>query len=246
MNLPISEPDGHALIVGASSDIGLAICRRLAERYSHLTATYRDAERLAAVVEACGPSKLKALRHDVSERGGPELAAYLDADESPPVQTLVYAVGTLDRAESADLDDGEWDRVLDVNLSGPFRTARTVLPYLADGGSIVFIGSTAHRQAAGPAAYVSSKAALRALAKSLARTESGRRIRANTIEPGFVDTRFEGDGPERAVRARHIGSMVPARRLATTDEVAEAVATAALHPYLTGATLTVAGGAVMD
>ncbi len=236
----------QAVVVGASSDIGRAVCGRLAALGYAVTGTYRDPGRAELVAAACAPAghRPRLVQLDVTNREEERLAA--EVAGGAPLGVLVYAAGTVDPAPVPQLSEAQWDRVLDVTVSAAYRAVRALLPLFGDEGAVAFIGSTAHRQGTGPAAYVSAKAALRGLAKALARELARQRIRVNVVEPGFVDTRFEGVDEAAERRRRQLRAMIPAGRLATADEVAEIVVLAVGHPYLTGATLTVAGGAVMD
>jgi 3-oxoacyl-[acyl-carrier protein] reductase len=142
----------------------------------------------------------------------------------------------------------EWQRVLDVNLTGPFLFARAVAPLMmAQGtGCIINIASAAARTGgiAAGAHYVASKAGVVGLTKVLARDLASNGIRVNAIAPGRIATEMLA---EVAIPAEWAEHNVPLRRLGTSQDVAKAILFLASDAasYITGATLDVNGGWVM-
>ena len=151
------------------------------------------------------------------------------------------------------LDEAEWDRILDVNLKGPFLTCKHVLPVMREqgAGSIVNISSIAAVCSVGIVAYKTSKAGLNAFTHSLALGNARYGIRANAIMPGLMDTPMaiqgiseaQGVDPEELSRARD--SQVPlGRKMGTAWDVA--FASLFLHSdeakFVTGVVLPVDGG----
>jgi glucose 1-dehydrogenase/3-oxoacyl-[acyl-carrier protein] reductase len=133
---------------------------------------------------------------------------------------------------AADVDDERWQRTLDVNLTGAFRLARAAIPSLVErgGGSIVLVSSvSALVSGTDGAAYVTSKAAMLGLARSIAVDYGPSGIRANALCPGWVETPM-GDRSMETLMTKHgislgeayrlVTQHIPLRRPATADEIA--------------------------
>lgn len=135
---------------------------------------------------------------------------------------LVNNLGVDASAELTELGHSEWGRVLDANLTSMYLVTRAALGLLADGASIVNVGSSlAQRGAPGRAHYAASKAGVLGLSSSLSKELGPRGIRVNTVLPGFVDKR-DGGGPPPQIRERLAG-MTALRRLARPEDVAGVV-----------------------
>jgi 3-oxoacyl-[acyl-carrier protein] reductase len=239
------RPDGCALVTGASRGIGAAIAKGLAAEGWPVGVNYRtDAERADAVVreitEAGG--RAIAVQADIAE---PEAAEALFArleEELGPVLVLVNNAGVRADGLAPQIGDEAWDRVLDTNLSGAFRTTRRALPTMlrARFGRVINIASVVGPRAnAGQANYAASKAGLIGLTRTVATEVARRGVTVNAVAPGLVDTELTADVPGAELRAR-----IPARRPGTADEVAACVRFLASEEagYVTGTTLTVDGG----
>ena len=163
-----------------------------------------------------------------------------------------------------DLDESEWDRVLDVNLKGTFLCSRAVARHFLKEqrpGRIVNIGSSAgKRGSAGDAAYSSSKFAITGFTQSLALELASAGITVNAVCPGLVDSgRFSLRAQHAAQRAgvsqedfereriEQLGSAVPTGRAAVPEDVAALVAflASAEAGHITGQSINVNGGELM-
>jgi 3-oxoacyl-[acyl-carrier protein] reductase len=237
----------HALVTGGSGGIGRAVCLTLAREGARVTFTYRDKTKAAATVAggATAGVSLRAVHAEMGDRLAADAVLDVACDDGGHLDILVLnaAVSTPGRCSEIPVD--EWDRVIDVNLSSPFRWCQAAIPRLRRGSRILMVGSTAHRQGLGPVHYVASKAGLEGLARALAREVAASAITVNTLCPGFVDTTFHGEGPESELFKAQASQFIPLGRFATPDEVASAALAVLTNPYITGSSIVVAGGAVM-
>jgi 3-oxoacyl-[acyl-carrier protein] reductase len=242
------ELDGRkALVTGGSRGIGRAICVALAAAGVSVTFTYRDAaaaEETRAAIESAGGKCLPVEAEMRDRNRTPDVVKAASGDDGR-LDILVLNAGTTGPGTHRDISLDEWDRVIDVNLGAAFRYAQAGLERMADGGSILFVGTTAALQGVGPAHYVTAKAALLGLSRALAREVAARKITVNILTPGFVDTAFHGPSPFRDIVRHEVSLRVPLGRMATPGEVAEAALALIRNPYITGSSLAVAGGAVM-
>jgi 3-oxoacyl-[acyl-carrier protein] reductase len=239
------RPEGCALVTGASRGIGAAIAKALASEGWPVGVNYRsDAESADAVVreitEAGG--RAIAVQADISE---PEAADALFArleEELGPVLVLVNNAGVRADGLSPQIDDEDWARVIDTNLSAAFRlTRRALRPMIRNRfGRVVNIASVVGIEKANPgqANYAASKAGLVAMTKTVATEVARRNVTVNAVAPGLIETDMTedlGDG---------LLALVPARRPGTPDEVAACVRflTSDDAGYVTGVCLTVDGG----
>lgn len=214
-----------AVVTGASSGIGAAAARALAEAGFDVVLGARRADRLAAIAAECGG---RALPLDVTD----EDSVRAFTEEVARCDLLVNNAGGalgLDSVAGADLE--LWQRMYDVNVLGTVRVTKALLPKLvASGdGQVVVIGSIAgHQPYPGGGGYNAAKHAEAALTRVLRMELLGEPVRVCEIDPGLVETefslvRFEGDR-ERA-DAVYAG-MTPL----TAEDVAETIAWVATRP----------------
>ncbi|HEX8826560.1 MAG TPA: SDR family NAD(P)-dependent oxidoreductase, partial [Xanthobacteraceae bacterium] len=197
-----------AVVTGAASGIGGAICRTFAQAGGKLACLDINESAAAATAAACGRGAL-ALRCDVSSEAETKAAAAAVLERFGTVHVLVNAAATDDRNGTVlDIDAQEWSRVFAVNVMGAFLMSRAMLPAMIanGGGSIIHVASQLGRVAA-PArvAYCSSKGAVIQLAKAMAVDHASQNIRVNALPPGAIETR-------RLVL--RFGDMPTARRVA--------------------------------
>jgi 3-oxoacyl-[acyl-carrier protein] reductase len=232
-----------ALVTGASKGIGAAIARALAEDGWAVAVNYRSdadgARRTVEAIEAAG-GRAAALLGDVANGAPDELFERAEA-ELGPVLALVNNAGVRADGLAIQLEDDDWSRVIDTNLTAAFRmTRRAVRPMIrARFGRIVNLASVVGPRAnAGQANYAAAKAGLIGMTKTIAAEVARRGVTVNAVAPGFIDTDMTKDLPDAAIEA------VPARRAGTPDEVAAAVRFLASEEagYVTGTTLFVDGG----
>jgi glucose 1-dehydrogenase len=235
-----------AIVTGASSGIGAATARALAEAGANLVLVGRDEGRLArtaAEVQAKGRDALLVIA-DVTDVGASDRVVQRALDGYGAIDVLIHSAGTFVRKPAAETSSEDLDRLLDVHVRAPFALTRVALPHLRPGSSLVFIGSNlAHFAVSGTSAYAASKAAEEALARNLAVELGGRGIRVNSISPGAIKTPMTAhlQTPEGAAS---IIAKIPLGRIGEPEDVASAVtylcSDAARH--ITGTSLVVDGG----
>jgi 3-oxoacyl-[acyl-carrier protein] reductase len=231
-------------VTGASRGIGAAIARALAEDGWAVGVNYRkDAEGAEKVVEGIesGGGAALALQADVSDpAAADELFPPLE-ERFGPVLVLVNNAGMRADGLAPQMEDDAWDRVLDTNLTAPFRLTRRALRGMmrARFGRVVNISSIVGQRAnPGQANYAASKAGLIAFTSTVAAEVARRSVTVNAVAPGLVDTELTEDIGEAMLQA------IPARRAGTPEEVAACVRFLASQEasYVNGTTLTVDGG----
>ena len=181
-----------------------------------------------------------------------DVAAMLDASQAQlgPLDVLVNNAGFWPSARVTEITDEDWDRVLAVNLKGPFLTCReTVRRWLTEerSGRIVNISSAAAflGTTTGHAHYAAAKAGLTNFTVSLARETAPHGIAVNAVAPGMIDTEMTREA--LATNPQHYISRIPLRRIGQPAEVAHVVVFLASEraSYMTGATVDVSGGMLM-
>ena len=231
-------------MTGASRGIGAAIAKALAAEGWPVGVNYRSdtaaADAVVGAIEESGGRAL-ALAADVSDPAAAgELFARVE-EELGPVLVLVNNAGVRADNLSPAMDDDEWQRVLDTNLSAAFRMTRRALRTMirTRWGRVVNVASVAGQRAApGQANYATAKAGLVAFTKTVAAEVARRSVTVNAVAPGFVHTDMTEGLDERLLE------LVPAQRMGTPEEVAACVRFLASEEagYVTGAVLTVDGG----
>jgi 3-oxoacyl-[acyl-carrier protein] reductase len=232
-----------ALVTGASKGIGAAIARALAEDGWAVGVNYRNdeegAKRTVEAIESAGGRAL-AVQGDVANGAPAELFARLE-EELGPVLALVNNAGVRADGLAIQMDDDDWGKVIDTNLTAAFRmTRQAIKPMIrARYGRVVNVASVVGPRAnAGQANYAAAKAGLIGLTKTVATEVARRGVTVNAVAPGFIETDMTADVPDTVMQA------VPARRPGTPEEVAAAVRFLASDDagYVTGTTLFVDGG----
>jgi NAD(P)-dependent dehydrogenase (short-subunit alcohol dehydrogenase family) len=237
--------DRVALVTGAAGGIGSAIAARLArEGFRVACSDLSTADAEGAASEIAGAQGFGCdLRSEAAVDG---LRDAVTAELGAP-WLLVNAAGVFFEHEVTELSLQQWDLVMDVNARGTFLTCRAVLPAMQEAGSgcIVNIASTAgltggHTRAA----YNASKGAVVMFTRSLAIDCGPRGVRVNCVAPGLIDTPMADWIRLDALRLAAFERSVPAGRIGTPEDVADAVAFLASDgaSYMHGSTLVVDGG----
>ncbi|CAA9410897.1 MAG: hypothetical protein AVDCRST_MAG75-2745 [uncultured Propionibacteriaceae bacterium] len=180
----------HALVVGASSEIGTAIAVELATQGYDLSLWGRDRQRLQAAAAMCPVTQRSPAvdQVDVTDAQLVERTIEEVADRGP-LRAVVFAAGLFDWAPADEADPASWARLFDVNLTSAAVLTRLVLPHLlaAAPSALIYIGSGAgHQKFANNAAYVASKHGLAGLAGAVFLDVRDRDVKVSLISPGLV------------------------------------------------------------
>jgi NAD(P)-dependent dehydrogenase (short-subunit alcohol dehydrogenase family) len=190
----------HALVTGGGTGVGRAIALALAETNVAVTICGRRKEQLAAVTDA--NKRISAIAADVADEAA-MTALYAEAEKARgPVDIVVANAGMSGSSPAQRTSLSDWQRTLDVNLTGSFLTVKPALAGMtsAKSGRVVFVASTAGLKGyAYVAPYVAAKhgvvGLMRALATELARTG----VTVNAVCPGFVETDMLEESVRRIV-----------------------------------------------
>lgn len=235
-----------ALVTGAGGGIGSAICQRLARAGATVVLTYsRSADQTQAIAEALPGDGHLIVGASVVDSAQQTALAEQVAQHFGTLDILVNNAGITVPVPHDDLDgltDDLIDEIFRVNWRGAFASVRALKPLLmgGDGGLVVNISSIAGRTGVGSnVAYCASKAALDSMTRSLARALAPK-IRVLSVSPGFVDGDYARRMPDMVAAQ---AALTPLERIATAEDVAEAVYAAAAHlTFSTGDIIPVDGG----
>src|SRR5216110_1854613 len=238
-----------ALVTGGGNGIGAASCRALAKSGARVAVIDRDGEAAAKVASEIGGG---ATGHALDVADGEafkRLASEITA-RAGGIDILVNSAGTITRQTIAEMPSADWDRIIAVNLRGPFNGTQAVIPHMKQrgGGAIVNIASVAGRRISfgGGANYTASKAGLLGLTRHAAYELAPDNIRVNAVCPGPTATGFGGAMPteeSKAARARKI----PLGRMCEPEDIADPILFLAgpAARMITGVALTVDGGVLV-
>ncbi len=242
--------DGQvAIVTGASSGLGVAFAKGLAEAGADVVLAARRVDRLkdtAELVEGAGCRAL-IVQADVAQPDDCREVARAAA-EFGPVHVLVNNAGVASAVPASRETPEQFLGVMDVNLNGAYWMAQAAAAVMTGGGSIVNVSSVLGLVSGGlpQAAYSASKAGLLGLTRDLAQQWTGRKgIRVNALAPGYFASEMTDQYPEGYLEA-HI-SRLPLGRVGDPEELAAAVVflASAAGGYTTGATFVVDGGVTL-
>jgi 3-oxoacyl-[acyl-carrier protein] reductase len=237
-----------ALVTGASRGIGAAIATTLAAAGATVVGTATSKGGAASITDALGADNRGAVLDIADDESVQALISDIQGKEGAPTIVVNNAGITRDNLLIR-MKAEDWDAVLSTNLSGVYRVSKACLRGMmkARYGRIINIASVIGIMGnPGQANYAAAKAGVIGFSKSLAKEVGSRNITVNVVAPGFIDTdmtRVLGDAQRDAMLAQ-----VPLGRLGDTREIADAVAFLASDgaAYITGETLHVNGGMLMD
>ncbi len=240
-----------ALVTGGSRGIGRACAERLARDGFEVYLTYvsrpEEAEKVVAAITAAG-GEAKAFRLDASSREAMTAFFAEEIKDKVTLEVLVNNAGITKDGLIIRMKDEDWDKVIQVNLTGAFACLRESAKIMIKQrfGRIINIASVVGQMGnAGQANYVAAKAGLIGLTKSAARELASRNITVNAVTPGFVQTDMTAELPEAIVSK--MLENIPLGRLGGPEDIAAAVSFLAGEGagYVTGQVLAVNGGMYM-
>jgi NAD(P)-dependent dehydrogenase (short-subunit alcohol dehydrogenase family) len=246
-------PDRVAIVAGGASGLGEAMARRFAQEGATVVVADIDepaAKTVADAIVADGGNGV-AVSCDVTKSNDVEAMVDEAARLGPRIGVLVCSAAVESLVPVVELSDEEWQRVLDVDLKGPFLCMKAAIPHMVKGGggSVINMGSTLGLIVApGHPAYCAAKGALVNLTKQAAIEHAPDNVRINMIAPSATTTglfmKHSAQAPEPEKLRAQIAAMNPMKRLGEADEVCDAAVFLAsdMSTYLSGAVLPLDGG----
>jgi len=235
--------DKIAVITGAGQGIGAAIARRLAREGAKLVLVDINEDCLKDIATEL-ECDLLAVAADISKKDQVFAMIEQAKDHFGTVDILVNNAGIIRDGFLAKISEENWDKVLEVNLKGPFLCCQAVFETMKaqNSGKIVNIVSRAWLGNIGQSNYSASKGGLVSLTRTLALELARFQINVNAVAPGLIETPMTRSMPEEA-RARLL-RMQPTGKMGTVDDIAAAVAflSSGDAAFITGQVIHVDGG----
>lgn len=237
-----------ALVTGATRGIGAAVADVLAAAGATVVGTATSDKGAAAISETLGDNGRGIVLNIADNESVQAAIKDIQGKEGSPTIVVNNAGITRDNLLMR-MKAEEWDDVLSTNLSGVYRVSKACLRGMmkAKKGRIISIASVIGLMGnAGQANYAAAKAGIIGFSKSLAREIGSRNITVNVVAPGFIDTDMTRVLPEE--QRDSMLAQVPLGRLGEGEDIAQAVLflASAAGAYITGETLHVNGGMLMD
>lgn len=240
-----------AIVTGSSKGIGKGIAERFGKEGMNVVVDYltdpSGADDTKTVIESNG-GKAVTVQADVSKEEGIQTLMETALNEFGSLDVLVNNAGFSESAPSEELTLENWQRVLDVNLTGAFIASREAIKYMTDNGikgSIINISSV-HQTIpkVQNAHYGVTKAGLKMLTETLALEYAEQEIRVNAISPGTIDTPGNPVHEQDEQAKQKTLEKIPMKKVGRPEQIAAAAAWLASSEadYVTGATLFVDGG----
>lgn len=239
-----------SLITGAGQGIGRAIAKRFASEGHAVVVNDIDGEKAADTVEAIRSKSNRALavEADIASSTGVDETVDTALAEFSSIDVLVNNAGIQTTGQLTELPESDWDRVLDVNLKGPYLTSQRVANEMIERGiegDIVNITSI-HQDVprSRRTHYDSSKAGLRMMTKDLALELAAHNINVNCVAPGAIRTPMNDEVLDSNEKTDQLENQIPWGRIGEPEEVAEAVSflTSERAEYITGSCIRIDGG----
>lgn len=240
--------DKYTLITGGTTGIGLATAQEFIAEGAHVAVTGRNPDTLADAKRILGDNAW-VIPADAGDIAAQKQLAETIAARWPRLDAIFINAGDVTHGEIEAWDEAKWDRLMAINLKGPFFLIQALLPLLNNPSSVILCGSVSARIGL-PASsvYAASKAGLLSLARTLSAELLPRGIRVNGLSPGPVETPALGklglDAEALRAMQEEIIKLVPLGRMGTVRELAKAALYLASDDssYTVGTDLLVDGG----
>ncbi len=238
-----------AVVTGGGSGIGRAIAKRLAEDTAKVAIwdlNLAGAEETAQMIRDAGGTAL-AIEADCSDKAVIEAAAARTRTELGPIAILVNNAGIAPFSAFLESDDDLFDKIVRINLRGPWLVTKECLPGMLEAGwgrVINITSSSVQTGSPAQAHYVSSKGGLMGMTKALALEYAPTGVTFNMIPPGFIDTPMLRAAP---IDAEAFAKTLPMQRIGQPEDIAAAAAYLASEEasYITGQVISTNGGRYM-
>jgi len=235
----------NALITGGTSGIGLETAREFLNEGARIAITARNQESLEAARKELGNDGVLLIASDAGDAQGQKQVAKTIRTEFKQLDILFINAGIAQMGPLEKWDEAAFDRSFDINFKGPFFLIQALLPVFNNPASIVLMTSiNSHIGMPNSSVYGATKGALLSLSRTLSGELISRGIRVNAISGGPIATPLYGKLGMGEKELKSLESQIPARRLGTPSEVAQAVVYFASDDsaFTVGSELVVDGG----
>jgi 3-oxoacyl-[acyl-carrier protein] reductase len=243
-----------AIVTGAGTGIGAACALALAGRgYSvvvNFNRSHNEAQEVVAHCQEAGTASI-SVQGDIANDGDCRRVVAETIETWGRIDLLVNNAGVtcyVDQGDLEALNKDDFERIMGVNVSGPYQMTRAAAPYLKASGNAAVVNVSSHSGFSGigsSMAYAASKGALNTMTLSLARSLAPS-VRVNAVCPGFVDTDWMSaklETQELSAFKAKVAAISPLQRIVTATDVAEAVCWFGIDaPSITGQLLVIDGG----
>ena len=240
-----------AIVTGAGQGMGAAMAKLIAEEGGQVVVSDINQEKASVIADEISETETQALaiRADVTREKDVQAMVETTIEHYGTISILVNNAGILYPTRIEQITRAEWDRVLEVNLTGSFLCSQAVLKTMKKNryGRIVNMSSSAGRSVStlGGAHYTAAKAGVLGLSRALAKEVAPFGITVNAISPGLIDTEMvQAECTPERISAYEASFPIP--RLGRPDEVAQLMLFLATDSaYITGASIDINGGDLM-
>jgi 3-oxoacyl-[acyl-carrier protein] reductase len=239
-----------AVITGGARDIGRQVSLKLALEGADVVINYfdnrQDADETLEEIRKAGGNAI-AVQGDMTKAADvKKVMESAVSSFSGNIDILVNVAGGLvARKTINEMDEEFWDLLMSLNAKTAFLTTKEAVPYMKNGGTVIYFSSQAARDGGGPgaSAYAAAKGAVMTFARSMAKELGPQNIRVNSLAPGMIATSFHDRFSKQEVRER-VAAGTPLRREGKASEVADLVAYLASDEasFLTGLNVDINGG----
>ena len=238
-----------AIVTGGGQGMGRAVAQHFVNGGASVVVNDKNVDAARRVADALGSSAL-AAPGDVTVKADVDRVVEAAAGAFGGIDILVNNAGILFSTTLADMEENEWDLVIDVNMKGTYLFSRAVLPYMKSSGwgRIVNFSSTAGKAVStlGGPHYTAAKAGILGLTRATAKEVAPFGITVNAVCPGLVNTEMVQENVSQERLTAYLESF-PISRISEPSEVAELVGflSSDRAAYITGASLDINGGDLM-